>query len=687
MVRFNYGSPTTSLQRYLKPWPLVLMVIIGIHVLQISEPSVLSATSPIPIGPSMKKIVDWFLIVSILSICLTGNAWSEKRTHPGQIYVGNGFQFQLGSKHTVHKYEGADFQTYSVSIVDESLIEGMSSLLSIYSGNHPKYKHTIKGTAPAIKVQINGLATDCVQESRVVTRDFGETSIGEKVMVHFKECLLQFWPDAKFPKYLHVAYDLMSEEDIRQAEAILASIQLTDKPETEPRQPRKPVRDFLWALEEEHFDTLERFLDAGFDLNNNLSGGYYILERAVEIAHKTHKVSLLQFLLDHGADLNPRKHNKSGRWISPLSRAANLGYLDVVTFLVEQGAPINYPNPYGSYPLMQAAGLGHVEMGQFLIEKGADVTAKMVTGDTALHMLLQPRRSRWLNHTHLEFAKLLIQHGVDVLATNQHGDSALDYVFFYKATYDRFKEYAKKRLPKVIVPQTKVRFVDCFYDRSKKQLHAAVEHNDVRKVLALLNAGQDPNLKASRWTPMFYAAHSNRLEIAKILKTAGADIHHMEDRCQHITPLFAAAHSGATEMVQYLLEQGADPNDQNARGARPLHYASANGSLGAAAALLKNGADVNAMDVKGNTALSQSYLKLYENTANKVKVLNLLLEHGAHPSLKNTEGVSVLDQFRVHQKIYHLLESHGAKTQRSVPSLPFQRIATVRPMGIHSSPK
>ena len=73
------------------------------------------------------------------------------------------------------------------------------------------------------------------------------------------------------------------------------------------------------------------------------------------------------------------------RWATTaLHSAASEGHLEVVKYLVEQGADINATTSrYGWTVLHYAATWGQLAVVRYLVEQGADVNAKDSDGDTA----------------------------------------------------------------------------------------------------------------------------------------------------------------------------------------------------------------------------------------------------------------------------------------------------------------
>jgi len=95
--------------------------------------------------------------------------------------------------------------------------------------------------------------------------------------------------------------------------------------------------------------------------------------------------------------------------------------LPEVERLIESGANVNAVTPFGRTPLMSATAYGHINIVRFLLENGADINIKDThNGWTALMF------STGLKNEEFEIAQLLIENGADVNETStKHGATAL----------------------------------------------------------------------------------------------------------------------------------------------------------------------------------------------------------------------------------------------------------------------
>jgi hypothetical protein len=202
-------------------------------------------------------------------------------------------------------------------------------------------------------------------------------------------------------------------------------------------------------------------------------------------------------------------------------------------------------------------------------------------------------------------------------------------------------------------------------------------------------------------TPLIAATQANDLATVKLLLEQGADIKgvdihskEMEERVltgpasAGFTPLMFAAAEGNAEVVRLLLAHGADvnavcsaksPSVKNG----PLGLASFTALILAAAyggpdtikVLLDHGANVNAQDQRGMTPLM---LAISTDRAD-ARVVRLLLEKGADPSIKTTSNETAIDWARKYRNT----------SVRQALGLTFDdsRAASVKPIGNQHAPE
>lgn len=171
---------------------------------------------------------------------------------------------------------------------------------------------------------------------------------------------------------------------------------------------------------------------------------------------------------EYGENINGISHvRRDGYGETPLTLAAQKGYLEIVKVLIAAKADVNKTNKNGLTPLIFATLNGHLEIVKALIAANADVNI----GDPLWNAV---------NKGHLEIVKALIAAKADVNSTDDEGYTPL------------------------IVAASK-------------------GHLDMVK--ALIAAGADVNKTNNYgYTPLSVAASNGHLKIAMLLQAAGAKV-------------------------------------------------------------------------------------------------------------------------------------------------------------------
>ncbi|MEJ0100842.1 MAG: ankyrin repeat domain-containing protein [Pseudomonadota bacterium] len=159
----------------------------------------------------------------------------------------------------------------------------------------------------------------------------------------------------------------------------------------------------------------------------------------------------------------------------------------------------------------------------------------------------------------------------------------------------------------------------------------AVQGGDVAAVRTLLRQKASVNeAEGDGSTALHWAAHDDKLAIAKLLLSAHADANAVT-RNGGLTPLLLACETGDAAMINLLIDHGANPRQANALGTTPLMVAAASGSAKAVDALVAHGVDPNEREkVHGQTAL------MFAANLNRAEAIHALLVHGADANAAST---------------------------------------------------
>lgn len=141
-----------------------------------------------------------------------------------------------------------------------------------------------------------------------------------------------------------------------------------------------------------HFQILKTLLqtDAKHDISSGDMGGVTPFMNVCDLQFKDgitrhtdlelteKRLPCLQLLLDQGVDIN--QGDDTGR--TPLMIAAELGALELSSWLIEKGAKPNSADEDGKTPLMIASGLNDIDLVKILIQGGGDVKGTCRAGKT-----------------------------------------------------------------------------------------------------------------------------------------------------------------------------------------------------------------------------------------------------------------------------------------------------------------
>jgi hypothetical protein len=209
---------------------------------------------------------------------------------------------------------------------------------------------------------------------------------------------------------------------------------------------------------------------------------------------------------------------------------------------------------------------------------------------------------------------------------------------------------------------------------SFQSLVAAIVDDDHAKVKALLKsdsglarrgaAEEKYESSITHWiysedTALHVAAAGYRVEIARLLLAAGADVSAARNR-RRSQPLHYAsdgylenpAWNAASQvaMIRLLVEAGANIDAQDKNGATPLHRAVRTRCAAAAKCILDAGGNPTIRNKPGSAPLHLAVQNTGRGGSGSEKariaqrqILQVFLERGVSPTLKDAEGKSVLE--------------------------------------------
>ncbi|KAL6412672.1 ankyrin [Ilyonectria robusta] len=416
----------------------------------------------------------------------------------------------------------------------------------------------------------------------------------------------------------------------------------------------------LVAIENGHMDSIYLLIKAGAKVNDELlmrichlayddqvdDFFFMLLQRGYDVAligpcalerfASQGEIYRCGIYLDAGAPIN--EYGCGGK--NALQVAARKGHLALIQYLVDHGADVNFPasENWGETALQAAVSGGSLEVVEWIIEAGANVKAAPAThhGVTAFEAAAETKRGM--------LSLRIFKHLLALGATINRPDGASSTVLH------RLIHYGQVECLEVAL-EAGARMEDReSADRPMTPLQLAADRSDAQAIMLLVSYGADINAPAGDIcgrTALQAAADpgtisfvqrnqanttaKSNLGIVEYLLLNHTDVNAAAGKEFGRTALQAATSSNFPDLriVALLLDHGADVNAAPARrgGVSALQGAAIRGDLQIARLLLKHRADVNAAAApeEGRTAVEGAV------EHGRMDMVRLLLNAGARP--------------------------------------------------------
>lgn len=326
---------------------------------------------------------------------------------------------------------------------------------------------------------------------------------------------------------------------------------------------------------------------------------------ALETAVRADDAEAITRLLADGAD--PETRAESGAPM--LVIAASRGRTEAVALLLEAGANPDATVSDGSNAtaLMYASGGKDDQIARQLLAAGADVNLRDNMGDPAINWAAYYGNTQYVGtlldagadatlRGHGNAFEIALRRGhEDILRMTAEATGNLHARSEHEAEVGRLLQAGDDAAAAAAVrslPESRRLESDSY---GRPLLQVAAVNGGVSTIETILARGESVDAPdVIGFTALMHAAREGRLDAAKTLLAAGADVNHRgAETGLSLCPLHLAAVGGSEPMVTLLIEAGANPDAQGREGGTALRWAMYEGQQATAMALVAAGADVD----------------------------------------------------------------------------------------------
>ncbi|XP_077297906.1 uncharacterized protein LOC143919454 [Arctopsyche grandis] len=337
--------------------------------------------------------------------------------------------------------------------------------------------------------------------------------------------------------------------------------------------------------------------------NNNLT-----LETPIIKAILADNLHVVKYLAELGADLCSDRFMRTS-----LHYAAMKGREDIVRYLIDKDNKlVKVKTIDGKTALDYAILGGHPNTVEILVPKNNDYYV--------FHARLKHAVKSKNSDEFIEIIKNAKETNYNLLSSKFEGRMALD------IAVNKFDARVVKYLIdcKICVNQRSI--------RGQTPLHFAFERGNIEVINVLLENGADEQLRSNDGKTLLHFV-SSYTETSKILLEKGFDPNEPDKYGD--TPFMIAVRWRKHDLIELMLDYGANPNIRNKKGNTSLFDIVEHGDIETLKVFLDR-ADLNMTNIDGETALCRSIV------VRKPEMFNLLLEHGADPTITNKHKNTVI---------------------------------------------
>lgn len=328
-------------------------------------------------------------------------------------------------------------------------------------------------------------------------------------------------------------------------------------------------------------------------------GGKSLLDFAAE----RNLVDVVQYLLDHGADVNGHSLSQEDRivgrpGVTALCRAAYFDATDAMELLLKRGAEVNSP-PNSESPLICAAVQGNLKAAQILVAHGADINHEFGPYQTPV--------SEAIMKGHVDVARYLVGIGatlspgdvnwaamagspelVDLGLTFKPDQKTINAALASAVNDGRVDEATRQSMIKMLLAH------GAEPDSPQNGLPHGVVPNSATPETAsfLLDHGGNALLKLTGYELasglVCTEANHDHLMMLRMLVARGMDFR--SPGSVQMNPITCAVETGQIDVIDFLVEHGANVGWPNWGGDTPIYHAATKAVI---EDLVKHGADLN----------------------------------------------------------------------------------------------